>query len=101
MVGNLPPGVSDWLGRGAEPEALKRALSGGLPEHMRRPAPVLAYRLTALVPPHLPPAPAAGPLRRPDPFQTCDGCDRAFRAPEPGRCRDCPPDPERAAEPAA
>ncbi|PZH07961.1 helix-turn-helix domain-containing protein, partial [Streptomyces sp. NTH33] len=20
---------------------------------------------------------------------TCDGCERAFRAPEPGRCRDC------------
>ncbi|MCX2927653.1 hypothetical protein [Streptomyces sp. NEAU-W12] len=23
------------------------------------------------------------------PFQTCDGCERAFRAPEPGHCRDC------------
>ncbi|WP_128381245.1 helix-turn-helix domain-containing protein [Streptomyces cavernae] len=23
------------------------------------------------------------------PWQTCDGCDRAFRAPEPGLCRDC------------
>ncbi|MDX5577909.1 hypothetical protein PV779_60900, partial [Streptomyces sp. ID01-9D] len=23
------------------------------------------------------------------PFQTCDGCERAFRSPTPGRCRDC------------
>jgi anti-sigma regulatory factor (Ser/Thr protein kinase) len=22
-------------------------------------------------------------------FQTCDGCDRAFRSPTPGHCRDC------------
>jgi hypothetical protein len=25
------------------------------------------------------------------PWQTCDGCERAFRAAEPGHCRDCPP----------
>ncbi|MEW2067476.1 hypothetical protein AB0917_10625, partial [Streptomyces sp. NPDC007346] len=23
------------------------------------------------------------------PFQTCDGCERAFRSPTPGHCRDC------------
>ncbi|MFB6668133.1 hypothetical protein ACFWEB_32785 [Streptomyces parvus] len=23
------------------------------------------------------------------PFQTCDDCDRAFRSPTPGHCRDC------------
>jgi hypothetical protein len=31
------------------------------------------------------------PRSRPMPFQTCDGCERAFRAPAPGRCRDCAP----------
>ncbi|MFD6972913.1 helix-turn-helix domain-containing protein [Streptomyces sp. NPDC059979] len=92
-VRRLAPAVSDWLERGAEPDEVGRVLTGGLPEDMHRPASVLAYRLTALIPPHLPPAPAARPVRRPDPFQTCDGCDRAFRAPAPGRCRDCPPDP--------
>ncbi|MDX3540653.1 helix-turn-helix domain-containing protein [Streptomyces sp. MB09-01] len=87
----LVPGVSAWLERGADPEAVARALSGGLPERMRDPASVLAYRLTALVPPHLPPDPVVRRPGRPDPFQTCDGCERAFRAPVPGRCGDCPP----------
>ncbi|WP_404957692.1 helix-turn-helix domain-containing protein [Streptomyces sp. 147326] len=90
-VWRLVPGVSAWLERGADPEVVARALSGGLPEHMREPAAVLAYRLTALVPPHLPPAPVIRRPRQPDPFQTCDGCERAFRAAAPGRCRDCPP----------
>ncbi|MYV43528.1 helix-turn-helix domain-containing protein, partial [Streptomyces sp. SID1328] len=39
-------------------------------------------------PPFAPPVPAP-PVRHP--FQNCDGCNRAFRAPEPGRCRDCSP----------
>ncbi|MFE7187075.1 helix-turn-helix domain-containing protein [Streptomyces erythrochromogenes] len=93
-VRRLAPSVSDWLERGVDPETVARVLSAGLPEDMRRPASVLAYRLTALLPPHLPPAPAAPQARppaRPDPLQNCDGCDRAFRAPTPGRCRSCPP----------
>lgn len=90
-VVRLAPGVSTWLDRGADPEAVGLALTANLPEPMRSPASVLAYRLTALLPPRLPQAPAARPVRRPDPFQTCDGCERAFRAPHPGRCRDCPP----------
>ncbi|THA80192.1 helix-turn-helix domain-containing protein [Streptomyces sp. A0592] len=93
-VRRLVPSVSAWLERGVDPEAVARVLSSGLPEDMRRPASVLAYRLTALLPPHLPPAPAAPEARlpaRPDPLQNCDGCDRAFRAPTPGRCRTCPP----------
>ncbi|MFJ9937829.1 helix-turn-helix domain-containing protein [Streptomyces virginiae] len=93
-VRRLAPSVSAWLERGVDPDAVGRILSLGLPEDMRRPASVLAYRLTALLPPHLPPAPpppAARRLRRPDPLQNCDGCDRAFRAPAPGRCGDCPP----------
>ncbi|MFD8885072.1 helix-turn-helix domain-containing protein [Streptomyces erythrochromogenes] len=93
-VRRLAPYVSAWLERGVDPEAVGRVLSSDLPENMRRPASVLAYRLTALLPPHLPPAPAAPEARppaRPDPLQNCDGCDRAFRAPTPGRCRTCPP----------
>nr|WP_037632978.1 DNA-binding protein [Streptomyces erythrochromogenes] len=93
-VRRLAPYVSAWLERGVDPEAVGRVLASGLPENMRRPASVLAYRLTALLPPHLPPAPAAPEARppaRPDPLQNCDGCDRAFRAPTPGRCRTCPP----------
>jgi hypothetical protein len=40
------------------------------------------------VPPRAPLSPDVG---RPVvlPFQTCDGCERAFRAPEPGHCRTC------------
>nr|WP_324603788.1 helix-turn-helix domain-containing protein [Streptomyces sp. NRRL S-244] len=96
-VRRLAPGVSAWLDRGADPEAIGLALTANLPEPMRSPASVLAYRLEALLPPHLPQAPQPRPIRRPDPFQTCDGCDRAFRAPHPGRCRDCPPLPAVAA----
>nr|WP_314247932.1 helix-turn-helix domain-containing protein [Streptomyces sp. DSM 40907] len=99
-VRKLAPDVSAWLERGVGPEAVARTLSADLPERMRRPASVLAYRLTALLPPHLPPAPAAPVVRdarRPDPLQNCSGCDRAFRSPHPGRCRDCPPEEGAAA----
>lgn len=100
-VRRLAPDVSAWLERGADPGAVRQVLTAHLPEPMRSPAAVLAYRLTALLPPDLPPPPAqpAGirPVGRPHPFQTCDGCDRAFRAPHPGRCRDCPPDARAAA----
>ncbi|MGW2995285.1 helix-turn-helix domain-containing protein, partial [Streptomyces sp. NPDC001193] len=96
-VQRLAPAVSAWLDRGADPEAVALALTTNLPEPMRSPASVLAYRLKALLPPHLPQGPAPSPIRRPDPFQTCDGCERAFRSPRPGRCRDCPPPASRAA----
>ncbi|MCX0244198.1 helix-turn-helix domain-containing protein, partial [Streptomyces drozdowiczii] len=33
------------------------------------------------------PAPSAPPAVIP--LQNCDDCNRAFRAPEPGQCRDC------------
>ncbi|MFE4260449.1 helix-turn-helix domain-containing protein [Streptomyces sp. NPDC056883] len=95
-IARLAPAVSAWLERGVDPAGIERALSAGLPEPLRNAASVLEYRLRALLPPPLPPvrqAPAgvAGDRRRPDPLQNCDGCDRAFRAPEPGRCRACPP----------
>ncbi|MEV5428488.1 helix-turn-helix domain-containing protein [Streptomyces sp. NPDC052701] len=94
-VHRLAPDVSAWLDRGVPPAVVQRALTAGLPQDsIKHPAALLAHRLTALLPPPLPvpPRPAAGPVpARPDPFQTCDGCDRAFRAPGPGRCRDCRP----------
>ncbi|MEV7541672.1 helix-turn-helix domain-containing protein [Streptomyces sp. NPDC089915] len=93
-VRRLAPDLSTWLERGAEPEAVRRVLAAGLPADMRSPAAVLGYRLRAGLPPELPrEAPPPRPGRyRPDPFQTCDGCERAFRAPVPGRCDDCPPE---------
>ncbi|MFG2999268.1 helix-turn-helix domain-containing protein [Streptomyces sp. NPDC048340] len=93
-VARLAPAMSAWLERGIDPEAVGQVLSANLPEPLRSAASVLGYRLTALIPPPLPPvrAVAEAVRRRPDPFQTCDGCERAFRAPQPGgRCGDCPP----------
>ncbi|WP_327383856.1 helix-turn-helix domain-containing protein [Streptomyces sp. NBC_01207] len=58
-VRQLAPDVSIWLERGITPEVVARALSADLPEPMRRPASVLAYRLAAMLPPPLPPLPVA------------------------------------------
>ncbi|GGX17549.1 helix-turn-helix domain-containing protein [Streptomyces lomondensis] len=88
---HLAPGVAAWLERDLTPTAVRHALTSDLPpEPLRRPAAFLAHRLTAQLPPLppvRPPAPTAPEPRHP--FQTCDGCDRPFRAPAPGRCRDC------------
>ncbi|MFE1287567.1 helix-turn-helix domain-containing protein [Streptomyces sp. NPDC058751] len=87
---HLAPGVAAWLERDVSPGAVRHALTGDLPpEGLRRPAALLAHRLAAQLPP---PPPFREPVRTPGvlhPFQTCDGCERAFRAPAPGRCRDC------------
>ncbi|MFV0135279.1 helix-turn-helix domain-containing protein [Streptomyces sp. HMX87] len=90
-VRRLAPAVSAWLERGVPATAVERALTAGLPpEPIRRPAAFLHHRLTADLPPPPPTAPPTAPAGiRPDPLQTCDGCERAFRAPAPGRCRDC------------
>ncbi|MGY1453473.1 helix-turn-helix domain-containing protein [Streptomyces sp. SS8] len=90
-VTRLAPAVTAWLERGAAPDAVRRTLAAGLPaEPLRHPAALLAHRLTALLPPHLPAAPPPAPRPpRPDPLRNCDGCDRAFRSPAPGLCRDC------------
>ncbi|MFJ4977724.1 helix-turn-helix domain-containing protein [Streptomyces coeruleorubidus] len=87
---HLAPGVAAWLERDVTPTAVRDALTTDLPpEGPRRPAALLAHRLTAQLPPPPPfRAPAPAPIAR-HPLQTCDGCDRAFRAPEPGHCRDC------------
>ncbi|MEU1184476.1 helix-turn-helix domain-containing protein [Streptomyces sp. NPDC005820] len=88
---HLAPGVAAWLERDLTPTAVRHALTADLPnEPLRRPAALLAHRLTAQLPPpppFRPPAPTAPEPRHP--FQNCDGCDRPFRAPTPGRCRDC------------
>ncbi|MCJ0874118.1 procyclic acidic repetitive family protein [Streptomyces sp. AP-93] len=91
-VRRLAPLVAQWFQRGADPVAVRVMLSSELPGDLRHSAGLLEHRLKAWIPPHLPAAAPVRPAGRPDPMQNCDGCDRAFRAPEPGgRCRDCPP----------
>ncbi|MFD2122708.1 helix-turn-helix domain-containing protein [Streptomyces cirratus] len=85
----LAPGLSAWLERGIAPDVIARKLSADLPEPLRNPAAIVGYRLTALLPPPLPADPPVVPSARPDPFQTCDGCERVFRSKKPGRCLDC------------
>ncbi|MGV4891878.1 helix-turn-helix domain-containing protein [Streptomyces viridosporus] len=108
-VNRLAPSVVDWLERGATSAAVHRTLTADLPVVMKHPAGVISYRLRALLPPPLPAAPAPSPstaahtggtAHRPHrhPFQDCDGCERVFRAPEPGRCRDCRTGPTAAGE---
>ncbi|MFE6691250.1 helix-turn-helix domain-containing protein [Streptomyces sp. NPDC057743] len=86
-VARLTPAVATWLEREAPPDAVRRTLAADLPSDLRSPAALLAHRLTALLPPPLPAAPPTP--ARPAPLQTCDGCERAFRSPQPGLCGDC------------
>lgn len=89
-INRLAPPVAAWLERGVAPDAVRSALTAGLPPTLRHPAALLAHRLAALLPPSLPAAPPSTPNPpAPPPLQTCDGCERAFRAPTPGLCRDC------------
>ncbi|WP_328562525.1 helix-turn-helix domain-containing protein [Streptomyces coelicoflavus] len=97
---HLAPGVAAWLERDVTPAAVRRALTADLPpEGVRRPAALLAHRLTAQLPPpapcRVPAAAPSAPVRHP--MQNCDGCDRGFRAPRPGRCRECRTDHQEAA----
>ncbi|MFC7841373.1 helix-turn-helix domain-containing protein [Streptomyces sp. NPDC057382] len=98
-VDRLAPAVSAWPERGIPAAAVTRTLTTGLPqEPIKHPAAFLSHRLTALLPPPLPVAPPGPPpAARPAPLQTCDGCERAFRAPTPGHCRDCRPKAGKAA----
>lgn len=89
---HLAPGVAAWLERDVPPAAVCHALVTDLPpEGPRRPAALLAYRLTAQLPPPPPFRAPAAPRPVRHPLQNCDRCDRAFRAPEPGRCGGCRP----------
>ncbi|MFB6556003.1 helix-turn-helix domain-containing protein [Streptomyces sp. NPDC056405] len=90
---HLAPGVAAWLERDVRTSAVRHALTTGLPdEPLRRPAALLAHRLTDRLPP---PTPFRAPTTAPPPpvrhpLRNCDGCDRGFRAPEAEtRCRDC------------
>ncbi|MFD9603039.1 helix-turn-helix domain-containing protein [Streptomyces sp. NPDC059970] len=96
-VRRLAPAVAAWLERDAHPDAVRRTLVADLPEPLTHPAGLLAHRLTTLLPPPLPTAPVREAAPRPEPLQNCDGCDRAFRAPEPGHCRECRSDLKEAA----
>ncbi|MGW2636339.1 helix-turn-helix domain-containing protein [Streptomyces sp. NPDC001348] len=87
---HLAPGVVAWLERDLTPTAVRHALTSDLPpEPLRRPAALLAHRLTAQLPP-LPPfrAPEPPPPAR-HPVRNCDTCDRGYRGPDPHNCRDC------------
>ncbi|MFH8402148.1 hypothetical protein ACH4E9_32570 [Streptomyces anulatus] len=92
-IRHLVPGVAAWLERATHPDAVRRILTTDLPQPLRHPAKLLKHRLTALLPPPLPGAHDLTAPARPritvTPFQTCDDCDRAFRSPTPGHCRDC------------
>ncbi|MGV9344359.1 hypothetical protein ACWDSD_06025 [Streptomyces spiralis] len=86
----LAPAVAQWLAAGVEAPQIIEFLTTRLPDRFRaRPAGILAFRLRDTPLPA--PPPAAHRADRPAalPFQTCDGCERAFRAPEPGHCREC------------
>lgn len=88
----LAPAVAAWLERGVPPTAVVRTLTTGLPQDpIKHPAALLRHRLTTQLPPRLPAAPPPPAEHRPAPLQTCDGCERAFRSPHPGHCRDCRP----------
>ncbi|MFE5538131.1 helix-turn-helix domain-containing protein [Streptomyces sp. NPDC056492] len=97
----LAPAAAVWLERGLPPSAVAAALTRSLPlTAIHSPAALLAHRLRELLPPRLPDPGAARPVppdREIHPLRTCDGCDRAFRSPVPGRCRDCPPADSHAA----
>ncbi|MDT0398171.1 MULTISPECIES: helix-turn-helix domain-containing protein [Streptomyces] len=97
---HLTPGVAAWLERDVSSAAVRRALTADLPpEGVRRPAAFLAHRLAAQLPPPAPYGrePAVPPPPARHSLQNCDGCDRAFRAPHPGRCRACRTDIPEAA----
>ncbi|MBZ6229867.1 hypothetical protein [Streptomyces olivaceus] len=85
----LAPAVAEWLAAGVAPREITELLTAGLPDRFRgRPAGVLAFRLRETPLPG-PPEPIVLPRPALLPFQTCDGCERAFRAPTPGHCRTC------------
>ncbi|MEU4876708.1 helix-turn-helix domain-containing protein [Streptomyces sp. NPDC021608] len=90
-VEHLAPAVAAWLERDVGPAAVVRALTTDLPaDPLRRPAALLAHRLTDQLPPPPPfrkPPEAPPPVRGPLP--ACAGCDRPFRSPTRGLCRDC------------
>ncbi|MFD6422265.1 hypothetical protein [Streptomyces sp. NPDC060198] len=117
-VSKLAPAVADWLAHGVDAATITSTLTAALPTPLRaRPARILAYRLRDRpMPLPMPsrttriettedlsrPFDAPSPVAR-LPWQTCDGgCERAFRAAEPGACQECAdpdgPAPEHTAD---
>ncbi|MGY0060919.1 hypothetical protein ACWY4P_30985 [Streptomyces sp. LZ34] len=92
-VAQLAPAVAQWLAAGVGPRQITSALTTRLPDRLlARPARILAFRLSEPplpVPDSAAPTPRTPPPAVPLPWQTCDGCERPFRAAEPTRCRDC------------
>ncbi|MEU1780934.1 helix-turn-helix domain-containing protein [Streptomyces abikoensis] len=89
-VRRLSPAVRTWLDRGIGPGRIALTLTGSLPiGAISWPARLLGYRLRNWLPPALPARPTTPGPTAPLPFQTCGGCERVFRAADPGRCRDC------------
>ncbi|MFB7083215.1 helix-turn-helix domain-containing protein [Streptomyces sp. NPDC056308] len=82
-IHTLAPAVATWFERGSTPAALRHALTTNLPHPLKHPAKLLRHRLTHLLPP------PTTPIYQPTPLQNCNHCDRAFRSPTPGNCRDC------------
>ncbi|MFI5745468.1 helix-turn-helix domain-containing protein [Streptomyces sp. NPDC051644] len=82
-IHQLAPAVATWLERGATPTTIRHTLTNDLPRPLKHPAKLLRHRLTHLLPP---PTIAT---HQPTPLQNCNHCDRAFRSPTPGNCRDC------------
>ncbi|WP_371776653.1 helix-turn-helix domain-containing protein [Streptomyces sp. NBC_01438] len=91
-IATLTPGIATWLERDSHPDTIRHALTTDLPVPVKHPAKLLRHRITTLLPPPLPGAADLTPPRRKVlviPLQNCDTCERAFRATEPGHCRDC------------
>ncbi|MFF3174893.1 helix-turn-helix domain-containing protein [Streptomyces sp. NPDC057900] len=88
----LTPGVATWLERDAHPDTIRHALTADLPVPLKHPAKLLRHRITTRLPAPLPgTADLTAPRRKVVviPLQNCETCERAFRATEPGHCRDC------------
>ncbi|MEV5316992.1 hypothetical protein AB0K92_04825 [Streptomyces sp. NPDC052687] len=80
----LAPLVAEWFARGADEEAVRHALTSGLPSPVHHPAALLRTRLTGKLPPPPPPRPPRRVLE-------CAGCGLPGR-PEAlpgGRCGAC------------
>ncbi|MFD5446732.1 hypothetical protein [Streptomyces sp. NPDC127100] len=93
----LAPDVTRWLAAGVTAHEITDWLTARLPDRLlSRPAGILAFRLRETPLPAPPPRPLPRAAEPPAvlPFQTCDGCERAFRAQTPGHCRDCRPAPD-------
>lgn len=86
-IERLAGGVEVWMRRGATKEAIVTALTANVPHPVLNPGGLIAHRLGAQEPPELAPAFHRAAHVPPDPFQTCDRCDRAFRS--PGLCGSC------------